>query len=265
VGTFLHWSPELLPTLPLNKGEVGGGEAQEFDMIKPGMSLLLAKGGKGGRGNWHFKSSTNTTPREAEPGEKALGGWLDLELKLLADIGLIGLPNVGKSTLLSVLSSAHPKIADYEFTTLEPNLGVMKSEGTDGQGTNLVIADIPGLIEGASKGKGLGTQFLQHIERTRVLVHVLAAKVSEEVLETESLSDQLWKEYQTVREELIAYSASVAQKEELVVLNKTDLLGEEMVVKLVAALAAKGIKVMPISCGNMSGIGELKKRLALMV
>ncbi len=236
----------------------------DVDMEKPGMKILLAKGGKGGRGNWHFKSSTNTTPREAEPGEKAVSGWLELELKLLADVGLIGLPNVGKSTLLSVLSAAKPKIADYEFTTLEPNLGVMNG---------IIIADIPGLIEGASRGRGLGTQFLQHIERTKALVHVLATPTQpppyqgggEEGVDVELMADQLSKNYQTVRDELTAYEAALAQKEEIVVLNKTDLLDEETISKLVERLAEKGIKILPISCGNMSGIDELKRKLERLV
>lgn len=249
VGTVVVW-------MEVDKDE------QVFDFDREGMKILLAKGGKGGKGNWHFKSSTNTTPREAEPGQKGGGGWLELELKLLADVGLIGLPNVGKSTLLSVLSSAKPKIADYEFTTLEPNLGVLKM--MDDRPVSLVIADIPGLIEGASKGKGLGIQFLQHIERTRVLVHVLAVKTAEEMPEAEFVADGLWKDYQTVREELAGYEASLAQKPEIVVLNKTDLLTADLADQIVSALSEKGIKVMLISCGTLAGIDEFKKRLGAL-
>lgn len=248
-----------VPVGTLLRFEASEGQAVvEEDLNRPGMRILLAKGGKGGRGNWHFKSSTNTTPRQAEPGEKGGEGWLEMELKLLADVGLIGLPNVGKSTLLSVLSSAKPKIADYEFTTLEPNLGVMTSGGV---GRGVVIADIPGLIEGASKGRGLGIQFLQHIERTRVLVHVLATKAGDESLDLELITDSLWKNYQTVRDELATYEASLVQKPEIIVLNKIDLLSEELVDQIIEALSEKGIKVLPISCGTLAGIDELKKVL----
>lgn len=269
VGTVVRWSLEPLPTLPLRKGEEGGSGLQEFDLDKQGMSLLLVKGGKGGRGNWHFKSSTNTTPREAQPGEKGEGGWLELELKLLADVGLIGLPNVGKSTLLSLLSSARPKIADYEFTTLEPNLGVLTSPWPspfkgEGFGRGMVIADIPGLIEGASKGKGLGIQFLQHIERTSVLVHVLALSAAEE-FDLEMVVEKLAHDYRAVRGELGSYGGALLQKPELVVLNKIDLIAEELTDKVVKALAQEAIKVLPISCGNLSGVEELKKKLAQVV
>lgn len=219
---------------------------REIDFDKSGMEVLIAKGGKGGRGNWHFKSSTNTTPLEFEVGKPGEEWQAELELKILADVGLIGLPNVGKSTLLSVLSSARPKIANYPFTTLEPNLGV-----TNLGSKKVVLADIPGLIEGASEGKGLGLKFLQHIERTRILIHVLAGEDAQ----------QLYFGYKTVREELKQYSADVVRKKELVILNKTDLLNEEQIKGIVAYFEKKRKKILPMSCGNLSGIEVLKKEL----
>jgi len=220
-----------------------------LDMDKAGMKELVAKGGKGGRGNWRFRSSVNQAPREVEEGEKGEGFELDLELKLLADVGLVGLPNAGKSTLLSVLTKARPKIADYEFTTLEPNLGVMEVEER-----SLVLADIPGLIEGASKGKGLGIQFLKHVERTSVLVHLLTID-----LEADDL--KVWEGYETIRKELKDFGAGLEEKKEIVVLNKIDLLDKDQVEMVVKLFAKKGIEVLPISCGTLLGIGDLKKRV----
>ncbi|MFZ2202058.1 MAG: GTPase ObgE [Microgenomates group bacterium] len=226
------------------------GEERIIDFDKPGMEELIAKGGKGGRGNWHFKSSTNTTPLEFEPGLPGQEWQTEMDLKILADVGLIGLPNAGKSTLLSILSAARPKIANYPFTTLEPNLGV-----ADLKGKKVVLADIPGLIEGASEGKGLGMQFLRHIERSRVLVHLLAGEEAE----------QLYRDYQTVRNELKQYGGGAEKKKELVVLNKTDLLSGEKVAEIVGFFAKKKIKVLPVSGGNLSGIELLKNKLLLLV
>lgn len=211
---------------------------------------LLAKGGRGGLGNWHFKSSVNRTPAEAERGEKGEEFEADLELKLLADVGLVGLPNAGKSTLLSILTKARPKIAAYEFTTLEPNLGVM-----DFKGKHLVIADIPGLIEGASKGKGLGIQFLKHVERTSVLVHLISVQVEPEV----QVQPEEW--YGVVRKELEDFGAGLEKKPEIVVLNKIDLVDEERVKKIVDGFAKKGVKILPISCGTLAGVEELKEKV----
>src|SRR5258706_10087419 len=171
-----------------------------IDFDKPGMKILVAKGGKGGRGNVHFKSAATTTPMVAEQGQLGDSYVAEMELKLLADVGLVGLPNAGKSTLLSVLSNARPKVADYEFTTLEPNLGGLRQA----QDKFLVIADIPGLIEGASTGKGLGIQFLKHIERTKVLVHLVSAS-------SES-AEEIFKKYLTVRKELEKYGTEILDK-----------------------------------------------------
>lgn len=187
---------------------------------------LIAKGGKGGRGNNEFKSATVQAPRFRELGEKGEAKNLHLTLKLAADIGFIGLPNAGKSSLLEVLTNAHPKIGDYPFTTLEPNLGVM-----DG----LVISDIPGLIEGASNGRGLGIKFLKHIEKTKILAHCI-----------DSRSNDIKKDYKTVRDELISYNAKLAEKKEILILTKIDLLDNkdrENKIKIISGLNKNYIAV----------------------
>jgi GTPase len=218
-----------------------------LDMDKIGMRELVASGGRGGLGNDHFKSSSNRTPMEFTEGGEGDVLELDLELKLLADVGLVGLPNAGKSTLLSILTKAKPKIADYEFTTLEPNLGVMEKDER-----SLVLADIPGLIEGASKGKGLGDQFLRHVERTTVLVHLVSSNLEVSGLE-------MWKRYETIRKELEDFGAGLEKKKEIVVLNKIDLLNEKQVKEVVKFFKGKKIKILPISCGTIVGVEELKK------
>lgn len=239
VGTELRWKKE------------GEDEDNRVDLKEEGERLLIAKGGRGGRGNWRFKGPTNTTPREAEDGELGEELWLEMELKVLADVGLIGKPNAGKSTLLSVVSKAKPEIGSYEFTTLEPNLGVMEEEGK-----RLVLADVPGLIEGASEGKGLGDQFLRHIERTGVLVHVVGVKLIEKGLE-----ESLWQDYREIRQELEDYGKGVDEKKEIVVLNKIDLTDEETVEKIEKRFKKEGVELMAISCGLVKGIGELKQRM----
>jgi GTP-binding protein len=167
--------------------------------------FLAAAGGRGGRGNFHFRSATNRTPRQATPGQITRQKNISIQLKLIADVGLIGLPNVGKTSLLNEITRAHAKVANYPFTTLEPNLGVML--------TGLVVADIPGLIKGASLGRGLGYRFLKHIERTKLIVHCLSAD-----------SSHLKKDYHIVRQELQNYSSTLAQKPEIIILTKSDLL-----------------------------------------
>jgi GTP-binding protein len=188
----------------------GTGE-QIADLVRDGQEVLILEGGKGGKGNQHFATSTNRAPRMAQPGIPGEEKRLRLSLKSLADIGLIGLPNAGKSTLLSRLTTAKPRIADYPFTTLSPNLGVM----TLGEDKKLTVADIPGLVEGASEGKGLGHRFLKHIERTRLLVHVVDL--------TYSPAQDLLEDFFVVRKELEDYHVNVAAKDQVVVINKIDL------------------------------------------
>lgn len=178
-----------------------------YDFTKPNESIVIAKGGKGGLGNVHFKSATNRVPREATPGEMGEQKQLFLELKMIADVGLIGKPNAGKSTLISVISNAKVKIADYAFTTLEPNLGVVKTTNN-----TFIVCDIPGLIEGASQGKGLGHKFLKHILRTRILVHLV-----------DSTSDDYQRDYDSLRKELGQFDPKLLEKKEVVILTKSDL------------------------------------------
>jgi len=238
--------------------------AKEIDFDRVGMEELVAKGGKGGRGNWRFRSSVNTTPMEAEDGTPGESWVVEMDLKLLADVGLVGVPNVGKSTLLSILSNAKPKIADYEFTTLEPNLGVLKIQRAN-KVRSVVIADIPGLIEGASEGKGLGIQFLRHIERTKLIVHLLALKNGEENLGVEEAVEKLVSNYEKIRKEMGSYSKKILKKKEIVVLNKTDIMDPEKLAIIVGELAEKDIKVIPISSGTTSGIEELKTEISRLV
>lgn len=220
------------------------------DLKEVGQRLVVAKGGRGGFGNEHFKSSTNQTPREATPGEPGEERTLRLELKLIADVGLVGKPNAGKSTLLSRVSKARPKIADYPFTTLEPNLGIADLPGDRGNRRRLVIADIPGLIEGASQGTGLGMRFLRHIERTRVLVHLLDADPSDGSTPLEN--------YEVVRHELGEYSQELSEKPELVVVSKIDLMDEQTLQERIAPLeAAIGRPVLRISAATNHGLNEL--------
>jgi GTP-binding protein len=182
------------------------------EIMEDGQSIVVAKGGRGGRGNAFFATATHQSPREWQPGEEGQARTLELELKLIADVGLVGKPNAGKSTLLSVISAARPKIADYPFTTLSPNLGVVPLSGH----RSFVVADIPGIIEGAHEGKGLGLQFLRHIERTRLLAFLIP------------VDDMEWQaEYDQLRAEVAAYSAELAAKPHCVVFTKMDLLGED--------------------------------------
>ncbi len=219
---------------------------QVWEIENETQKILITKGGKGGRGNNEFKSATNQTPTYAEKGEVGEERFLKIELKLIADIGLIGLPNAGKSSLLEVLTNAHPKIGNYPFTTLEPNLGVMPS--TKGRGK--ILADIPGLIEGASGGKGLGIKFLRHIEKTIVLVHCIDAT-----------NAQIEKEYETVRNELKNYNESLLSKPELVLLTKSDLVTQPQIEKNLKILKRLNKNIMTISIYDDNRLGELKERL----
>lgn len=221
------------------------------DLSVEGERFVVAKGGRGGKGNAHFKSSTYQAPRFAQDGEDSEFFELKLELKLLADVGIIGLPNAGKSTLISAISAARPKIADYPFTTLTPSLGVVNAAW----GEPFVVADIPGLIEGAHEGVGLGTRFLRHVERTKVLIHLLDASTLDE---TNPLKD-----FEMINRELALYKPELAAKEQLVVLNKMDLtLAEEKALMFEKAL---GHKVMRISAAGHMGLDALIQRLAVML
>jgi GTP-binding protein len=203
--------------------------------------ILLAKGGKGGRGNNEFKTATNQTPYYAEKGEQGENKRFFLELKLIADVGLIGLPNSGKSSLLDVLTNAHPKIGDYSFTTLEPNLGVLNG---------LIIADIPGLIEGASEGKGLGDKFLRHVEKTKVLIHCIDCK-----------SADFKKDYETIRKELREYTNDLTTKNELLVLTKSDLVEPKEVQRLLKIAAKLNKNNLAVSVYDDKTLEELKIKI----
>ncbi len=220
------------------------------DLTKEGQEVVVAKGGKGGKGNAAFKTSTNQAPDYAEEGEKGEERWIELELKLLADVGIIGFPNAGKSTLISVLSNAKPKIADYPFTTLSPVLGVVKLD----IGKSLVLADIPGLIEGASQGAGLGHEFLRHIERTKFLVHVIDIS---DFREREPL-----EAFEIINKEMEQYSPELTKKPQIVVGNKIDILSDkEEINRLKKAFEEKGYRFIPVSLATKEGIDELKKAL----
>jgi GTP-binding protein len=219
------------------------------DLDEPGKYCCVARGGKGGRGNTHFKSSTNQAPKFAEQGAKGEEKHLLLELKLLADVGLVGYPNVGKSSIISRISNARPKVANYHFTTLIPNLGVVSIDGTPE--TSFVVADIPGLIKGASEGKGLGNVFLKHVERCSVIVHVLDIAGSEN-------RDPI-QDYLDIRKELEFFSKDLAVKQEIVIGNKMDLLDEENLKNTMERfLRETGKNVLPVSAITGWGLDELK-------
>lgn len=216
------------------------------DLITDGQEVVIASGGDGGFGNWHFRSSTRQAPRIAEKGEPGDAFDAELELKLLADVGLVGFPNAGKSTFLSVVSNAKPDIADYQFTTLTPNLGV-----ADVDSHSLLIADIPGLIEGASQGKGLGDAFLRHIERTSVLLHLIDA-----------YSDDVAGSYQTIRDELGKYSPELLERPEVIALTKTEGMDEELIAMQSTELQkVTSHPVYAISAQSHSGITDVLRDL----
>jgi GTPase len=218
-----------------------------YDFTTLGETFVLAQGGNGGFGNAHFKSSTNRAPRNANPGQPGEERWIWLRLKLIADAGLVGLPNAGKSTFLAAVSAARPKIADYPFTTLHPQLGVVNADGRE-----FVLADIPGLIEGAHEGAGLGDRFLGHVERCRVLLHLVDAT-----------SEHAGKAYKTVRAELEAYGGSLAEKTEIVALNKIDAVDAEALKKQKDRLkrAAKRTPLL-LSGATGKGVPEALRALA---
>lgn len=258
VGTYVKLKPL---SSKVDERGTDRWEVRMLDFDKDGMIINVARGGKGGKGNYHFRSATNQTPQEFTPGELSVWYEAELDLKLLADVGLVGLPNAGKSTLLSVLSNARPKIANYPFTTLEPNLGV-----ADVKGKKVVIADIPGLIEGASEGKGLGVKFLQHVERTKVLVHVVSATSQQGVGEVgKESASQILVDYLTVRSELKKFGNGLEEKKEIVVINKIDMVSEEEVAEIIRTFKKKKITALPISCGTMTRIEELRGKIAEII
>jgi len=223
------------------------------DLDEPGKRIVIAKGGRGGRGNWHFKSPTNQAPRYAEPGGEGQERYLRLELKLIADVGLVGMPNAGKSTMLSVISAARPKIADYPFTTLEPQLGIVELTGD----RRMVFADIPGLIEGAQHGAGLGHAFLRHIERTKIIVHLLDLFPLDGSTPAEN--------YRKIRAELEAFSPDLAQKREVIAANKMDLATDDnsALEDLMQALPER--EIFAISGATRQGVDPLLEELWRML
>lgn len=219
------------------------------DIVLDKQRVLVAEGGKGGRGNSHFATSSRQAPHFCEPGEPVIERELELELKLIAEVGIVGMPSAGKSTLISVISSAKPKIADYPFTTLVPNLGVLKKPDGDG----VVIADIPGLIKGASLGTGLGYDFIRHIERTRILIHIID---SAGVNGTEPL-----EAYDIIQSELEEYDKSLLQRKQLIVLNKIDLLSEKECEELKTKFKKKKVTPIFISCAMKKNTDVMVKKL----
>lgn len=218
-----------------------------FEITDNGQEIILCQGGMGGRGNWHFKSSTNQTPRYAQPGIPGEEKKVTIELKILADVGLVGFPNAGKSTLLSVITAAKPKIADYEFTTLKPNLGIV--EYRDYQ--SFVVADIPGIIEGAAEGKGLGHYFLRHIERNSILLFLIPADASD-----------IKKQYNILLDELRRYNPEMLDKERMVAISKSDLLDAELEAELKTELDKElPVKYLFISSVAQTGMMPLKDLL----
>jgi GTP-binding protein len=215
---------------------------KSFEITKIGEVVTIAKGGKEGRGNFHFRSSTNTSPKKFEYGKKGEDFEFKLELKMIADVGFIGLPNVGKSSLLNKLTNAKSKVANYSFTTLEPNLGAYY---------DLILADIPGLIEGASKGKGLGFKFLKHIERTNILFHFISSESADPALD-----------YKTVRKELEEYNKLLLDKKEYIFITKKDIVPPEVIIKIKSKLKKEAI---PISIFDSDSIGIVKKILDRLI
>ncbi|PIP18260.1 MAG: Obg family GTPase CgtA, partial [Parcubacteria group bacterium CG23_combo_of_CG06-09_8_20_14_all_35_6] len=236
-----HNGDDLVLKIPIGTVVHNLTTNQELEVITIGQKLLIAKGGIGGKGNFKFRSSTNTSPTQFENGLSGEEYELRLELKLIADVGFIGLPNVGKSSLLNELTNAKSKIANYPFTTLDPNLGTYYE---------LILADIPGLIEGASIGKGLGIKFLRHVERTKTLFHFISA---------ESLDPA--KDYQVIRNELAAYNKELLEKPEYVFLSKADLFDKKEITKKLGQLKKIGKKAIPISVIDDESIKLIEKIL----
>jgi GTP-binding protein len=243
-----RWAEDSIIDVPV--GTIVRDRDRDFllrDLKEAGETVIVARGGKGGHGNKHFKSSTNRAPRQVEAGGPGEERWITLELKVIADVGLVGLPNAGKSTLLSRISRAHPEIADYPFTTKYPNLGTVQADEN-----SFVVADIPGLIEGAHEGHGLGHEFLRHVERTRLLVHLVDAMPTDG-------SDPV-ANYRTIRSELEKYSPALAARPEVLVVTKLDLTGADEARERIAAELCRD--VLPISAVTGKGLPTLIRRIA---
>jgi GTPase len=238
-------APHMTILVPLGTSVNDTKLDRNYEISDTRRLLLVAKGGKGGRGNTAFKSATNQTPDYAEYGKPGEEKILLLEMRLIAEIGLIGLPNAGKSSLLSVLTNATPKIADYPFTTLEPNIGMFGKHP---------IADIPGLIEGAASGKGLGAKFLKHIEKTKILIHCI-----------ELTQDNVEERYKTVRRELENFNHSLSEKPEIILLTKTDLVEEKIVMKYNNTFKKKGKQVLTCSIHSQESIESLRNALKIII
>lgn len=262
IGTVLYDLTPLDDDLLVGDREesvVGGRFLADINQV--GQTVLLARGGEGGKGNSRFKSSVNQAPRECTPGEPGQEKKLRLELKVLADVGLIGYPNAGKSTLLSALTNARPEIAGYRFTTLYPNLGVLKIYDKE-----IVLADIPGLIEGAAEGKGLGDDFLRHIERTKVLVHLIDPTSAATEQGEEISLDSVLKAYEIIRQELRVYSEALIEKPELVAISKLDMFqNAEILEQVTKNFAGRGVKVIGISAATHENLEILQKEIVSLL
>lgn len=238
-------APHLTLLVPLGTSIIDTARKKNYEITDTKRLLLVAKGGKGGRGNTAFKSATNQTPEYAEYGKKGEEKKLLLELRLIAEIGLIGLPNAGKSSILSALTNANPKIADYPFTTLEPNIGMME---------NHPIADIPGLIEGAAQGRGLGARFLKHIEKTRILIHCI-----------ELTDNTILERYATVRQEFERFNKALLEKSEIILLTKTDLASEKTIKKYKLLFEKRGKQMLTCSLYDQKSIDALHVALNMLI
>lgn len=252
VGTVVWQLPWNLSDVSLRErssfNKVLEERKQLVDMEQAGQEFVIAEAGEGGRGNWHFRSAINQTPKESEPGTPGEEKWLLLEYKVIADIGIVGLPNTGKSSLLKVLTSANPKIAGYPFTTLEPNLGVLKAGGK-----NLILVDVPGLIEEAWEGKGIGPWFMRHLERTSKLIHVLAPDPER----GENFVTQMIEDYEVVRGEFEKFGQGLLEKHEVVVVNKMELWQEEereQVKKDLAEKLGQEVVMTSAASGELEGL-----------
>lgn len=233
-----HNGQDLILTVPIGSVIHNLATNQNFDIIEEGQLVLVARGGRGGKGNFYFRSAINTTPKEFEEGRPGQECETFIELRLIAQVGFVGLPNAGKSSLLNEITKAQAKVGNYNFTTLEPNLGVLEK---------IVIADIPGLIEGASEGRGLGIKFLKHVQRTKELLHCISAD-----------SDDLMRDYRTIRTELEKYNPELLEKKELILLTKTDLVSAEELAEKTQELQKNGLEFLTVSIHDWESLEKLK-------